>query len=244
VGAKRKIFLNLHVQQNNVKNMSGKIATLIGATGLVGTELLQQLLEDPEFEHVRILLRRPVPLDHPKLQKKLVDFNDNDSLLIALDGTDALFVAVGTTQRQVSGDKAAYRKVDFDIPVHAARLGKIVGCHIIVVVSAIGADSNSGNFYLRLKGEMEKAVRESGLEQVYMMRPSMLTGHRKEKRPLETIITPLMKAFSFLIPARYRAIEARRVAAAMIAAAKSGKKGFFVYTYEEMKKTQASDLSR
>src|SRR6266498_1293777 len=104
--------------------MSERIATIIGATGLIGAKLLNLLLADNDFNVVRILIRRPVDLAHLKLEKKLVDFNDNDSLLIAMDGSDAIFCTVGTTQKKVKGDKAAYRKVDFDIPVNAARLCK------------------------------------------------------------------------------------------------------------------------
>ncbi len=107
--------------------MSERIATLAGATGLIGGELLKLLLDDNYFGKVRILVRRPFALEHPKLEKKVVDFNDADSLLLALDGSDAIFVTVGTTQKKVKGDKDAYRKVDFDIPVSIARYGKMIG---------------------------------------------------------------------------------------------------------------------
>src|ERR1700693_448276 len=111
--------------EDNIKIMSAKTATLIGATGLIGGELLKLLLDDPYFETVRILVRRPFAPEHPKLEKKLVDFNDADSLLVALDGSDTVFVAVGTTQRKVKGDQQAYRRVDYDIPVNVARYCKI-----------------------------------------------------------------------------------------------------------------------
>jgi uncharacterized protein YbjT (DUF2867 family) len=77
--------------------MSTKTATIAGATGLIGNELLQQLLDDPDYDIVRILIRRPLAIEHPKLEKRLVDFDDGDSLLIALTDTDVLFCAVGTT---------------------------------------------------------------------------------------------------------------------------------------------------
>ena len=125
--------------------MSEKTATLVGATGLIGGELLKLLLNDNYFNKVRILVRRPFALEHPKLEKKLVDFNDADSLLVALDDSDALFVAVGNTQKKVKGDKDAYRKVDYDIPVNMARYCKIAGCNIFVLVSSVGANSKSSN---------------------------------------------------------------------------------------------------
>jgi len=222
--------------EDNIKIMSAKTATLIGATGLIGGELLKLLLDDPYFETVRILVRRPFAQEHQKLEKKLVDFNDADSLLVALDGSDTVFVAVGTTQRKVKGDQQAYRKVDHDIPVNIARYCKIAGCKNFVLVSSVDANSKSNNFYLKLKGEVEDAIREQGIESVHIMRPSMLLGSRKESRPLEKIGQPLMKAFSFLIPSKYKPIQARNVAKAMLEASKKDEKGFFVYEYREMRK--------
>jgi uncharacterized protein YbjT (DUF2867 family) len=216
--------------------MSGKTATLVGATGLIGGELLKLLLEDDYFQTIRILVRRPFSIDHPKLEKKLVDFNDADSLLVALDGSDAIFVAVGTTQKKVKGDKAAYRKVDYDIPVHIARYSKMVGCKTLVLVSSVGADSQSKNFYLKLKGEAEDAVGMVGIESVHIMRPSMLLGKRNEFRSGEKTVQTVMKAFSFLLPSKYKPILAKDVAKAMSEASKKNEKGFFVYEYREIRK--------
>src|SRR5215469_9020937 len=210
--------------------MTEKIATLVGATGLIGGELLKLLLNDNYFDKVRILVRRPFTLEHPKLEKKLVDFNDADSLLVALDGSDAIFVAVGTTQKKVKGDKTAYRKVDYDIPVNIARYCKMVGCKIFVLVSSVGANSKSNNFYLKLKGEVEDEIGKIGIESVHIMRPSMLLGHReKESRPLEKLGQPMMKAFSFLIPSKYKPIQASDVAKAMIDSSKENEEGFFIW---------------
>lgn len=211
-------------------------ATVIGATGLIGSHLLQELLKDPHFDTVRILIRRPLDMTHPKLEKKIVDFNDNDSLLVALNDSDVVFCSVGTTQRKVKGDKAAYRKVDYDIAVKMARFCKMTGCEKFILVSAVGAGSSSRNFYLKLKGEVEEAVQSVGLHAVHIMRPSLLLGERKEFRLGEKMAALLMKFFSFLIPSKYKAIHARDVARAMVAAAKSDTEGFFVYEYGEMKR--------
>jgi len=216
--------------------MSSKTAALIGATGLIGGELLNLLLKDDYFSAVKILVRRPFNLVHPKLDKKLVDFNDNDSLLVALDNSDAIFCTIGTTQKKVKGDKEAYRKVDYDIAVHSARFAKMVGCNVFVLVSAVGANSKSKNFYLKLKGQVEDEIGKMDIESVHVMRPSMLRGDRKEFRLGEKIGTPLMQAFSFLLPSKYKPIEASDVAKAMVAAAKKNEEGFFVYEYEEMRK--------
>lgn len=211
-------------------------AALIGATGLIGGYLLEELLKDDYFDTVRILIRRPLELSHPKLEKKLVDFADSESFRLALDGSDVVFCAIGTTQKKVKGDKAAYRKVDYDIPVNAARFCKMTGCDKFIFVSSVGANSKSNNFYLKLKGEVEDAVKSVGLRSVHIMRPSMLLGDRKEFRLGEKIGTPVMKAISFLLPSKYKPIHGRDVAKAMLAAAKSGKEGINSYEFSDIKK--------
>jgi len=216
--------------------MSERIATLIGATGLIGGELLSLLLDDDYFEKIRILIRRPFTMNHPKLERKLVDFSDADSLLVDLDESDSVFCAIGTTMKKVKGNKEAYRKIDYDIPVNIARYCKIMNCKNYVLVSSIGADSKSRNFYLKLKGEVEDIVKKVGLESTYIMRPSMLLGKRSEFRFGERMAIQLFEKISFLLPSKYKPIEARDVAKAMLAAAKRHEKGFFLCEYKTMKR--------
>lgn len=195
-------------------------ATIIGSTGLIGGHLLELILNDDLFETVRILIRRPLAITHPKLEKKLVDFNDLESYRLALEGTDVIFCCIGTTMKKMKGDKDAYRKVDYDIAVHAAKLGKANGCEKFVLVSAVGADSKSNNFYLKLKGEIEEAVQATGIESVYILRPSLLLGNRKEFRLSEKLASWLMPLFAFLLPAKYKPVKANEVAKAMVNAVK------------------------
>jgi len=215
--------------------MSERTATLIGATGLVGGELLSLLLDDNYFRKVRILVRRPFTMNHPKLERKLVDFSDADSLLVGLDESDVVFCTIGTTMKKVGGNKEVYRKIDYDIPVNIARYCKIMNCKNYIVVSAVGADSGSRNFYLKLKGEVEDILKKVGIESTYIMRPSMLLGKRNEFRFGERIAIPLIKKIAFLLPSKYKPIEARDVARAMLAAAKRHEKGFFICAYKKMK---------
>jgi uncharacterized protein YbjT (DUF2867 family) len=216
--------------------MTERTATLIGATGLIGGELLKLLLDDDYYSTVKILIRRPVDWSHPKLKKELIDFNDNDSFLMAIDNSDAVFCTVGTTQKKVKGDKLAYRKVDYDIPVKSARFCKMTGCKTFVLVSSIGDNSKSGNFYIKLKGEVEDEIKALEIDRVHIMRPSMLLGERNESRPMEKVGQVMMKAFSFLIPAKFKAVEATKVAKAMLAASKQTGHGVFVYDYIQIKK--------
>jgi uncharacterized protein YbjT (DUF2867 family) len=146
-----------------------------------------------------------------------------------------VFVAVGTTQKKVKGDKAAYRKVDFDIPVNAAKFCAETGCKSFLLVSSVGADSKSGNFYLKLKGEVEDKVQSLSIPSVSIFRPSMLLGNRQESRPAESIAQVLSKGLSLLFPGKYKPVPAQDVAKSMVAAGKQQKPGVSIYHYEEMK---------
>lgn len=221
------------------QNTSHKTVTLIGATGLIGGHILELLIADPYYDHIKVLTRRPLEAKSAKTEVIVLDFTDLEAYKAALEGSYAVFCSIGTTQKKVKGDLDAYRKIDFDIPVHAARFCKELGCQQFLLVSAVGADSNSGNFYLKLKGEVEDRLKAFGIPSVSIFRPSMLLGNRQEFRLAEKIGQAIMKPLSFLIPSKYKAIEAVDVAIAMVNASKQQKEGFEVYHYKEMK----ADLS-
>ena len=214
-------------------------ATLVGATGLIGSYLLEELLNDSWFDTVRILIRRPITFTHPKLEKKIVDFNDSDSVLVALSNSDVVFCAIGSTMKKVKGDKGAYRKIDFDIPVNIARFCKMTGCEKFILVSSAGANAKSMNFYQRLKGETEESVKEAGPKTIHIMRPSLLLGERKEFRLGENIGKAFMTILSFLIPEKYKAIHGKDVAKVMLALAKKNEEGVFIHENSKIR-----DLSK
>ena len=219
--------------------MIEKIATIVGATGMIGNYLLETLLKDDNFTTVRIIVRRPYPKTDPKMEVKLVDFNDAESFKLALEESDTIFCCIGTTQKNVKGDNSLYRKIDYDIPLKAARFGKEAGCEKFIIITSVGADSHSSTFYLKLKGELEKAIHSLGLETVHIFQPSMLLGERKEKRTGERILQGSMKLISGLFFGRlqkFKAIHGRTVAKAMLNAAKKEEKGFFRYTYDGINK--------
>jgi len=209
---------------------------LLGATGLIGSHLLRLLLQDSYFTDIRVIVRRPLAIKPPNVTTVVIDFADEAAFREAIAGCNIIFSAIGTTQSRVKGDKAAYRRVDFDIPVHAARYGAVSGCSKFLFVSSVGADSKSGNFYLQLKGQVEEAVQAIAIPFIGAFRPSMLLGDRKEARPVERVMQSVTKSLSFLMPAKYKPIEAATVAEAMVAAAKQEGNGFKVYHYNEMKK--------
>ncbi len=215
--------------------MSEKTAALIGATGLIGSHLLKCLQDDDDFKTIRVLVRRPVAINDPKVKVMVIDFADEAAFKAGIAGCDAVFCAVGTTNKKVKGDKAAYRKVDYDIPVNAARFCAETGCPQFLLVSSVGANSKGGNFYIKLKGEVEDKVRSISIPSVSIFRPSMLLGKRPESRPMEAIAQAISKPLSFLFPSQYKPIAAEDVAKAMVAASKQDKPGFQVYHFREMK---------
>ncbi len=215
--------------------MSVRIATIIGATGLIGNHLLKLLQKDGHFTTIRLLVRRPFSETNFKTEVKLIDFEDAESFKLGIDGSHTVFCAVGTTQQKVGGDKKAYRKVDFDIAVNAARFCKETGCNQFLLVSAVGANKKSGNFYLRLKGETEEAVEAKNLPSLSVFRPSVLLGNRKEVRTAEKWVQSASQTFSFLLPSKYKPISAKEVALSMLQAAKKEVPGFTIYEYKQMK---------
>jgi uncharacterized protein YbjT (DUF2867 family) len=209
-------------------------ATVIGATGLIGSHLIELLSGDERFTKVRIIARRMPDRVPQGVEVRIIDFEDPFAFRSAVEGSDALFCAVGTTRKKVKGDMDAYRKVDHDIPVNAALHCRETGCERYLMVSSVGASSKTGNFYLKFKGEAEDAIAAAGIPSVSIFRPSMLMGKRNESRPAEEIAKILSAPLSFLFPARYRPVKGFDVARAMVAAAKADVNGFRVYHYTEM----------
>lgn len=211
-----------------------RTAAVIGATGLIGGHLAELLSADDHFSKLRLITRR-MPENTPKgAEVVVIDFEDPAAFREALKGIDAVFCAVGTTRKKVRGDMEAYRKVDLDIPVNAARHSLEIGCRHYSMVSSVGASAKSGNFYLKFKGEAEEATARMGLSSVAVFRPSMLMGKRREFRLAEEISKIFAPPLSFLFPAKYRPIRGLDVAKAMIAAAKLEEPGFRVYHFREM----------
>ncbi|HEX9513488.1 MAG TPA: NAD(P)H-binding protein [Puia sp.] len=223
--------------------MSGNTAIVIGATGQVGSLLVTHLLQDPYYEKVRVLVRRAYDRLDPKLESRLVNFKHLPSLKAALGNGHAIFCCIGTTMKLVKGNKALYREIDLDIPVHSGRLGYENGIRQFVLVSAVGANPRSRNFYLRLKGEVEKELEAIPFDSLYIMRPSMLLGHRDVPRPGEGLAKVLMPPLSWLFAgklAKYKPIPSSKVALAMIAAAKQGAKGVHVCEYPQLQSLAAN----
>jgi len=190
-------------------------AVLIGSTGLVGEHLLKLLNEDKRFTAVTALVRKPGVIKSQKINYQIFDFDNMDGAL--LNG-DVLFCSLGTTLKK-AGSKEAQYKIDLTYNFEAAKLAKQNGIACLAHVSSIGADSQSSNFYLRVKGELEEKLKALAFEKTIIVRPSFILGNRKEFRMGEKIGIFVMKGLSFLMQGplkKYRGIHAQQIAKCMI----------------------------
>jgi uncharacterized protein YbjT (DUF2867 family) len=203
-----------------------RTALLAGSTGLIGNQLLHLLLEDPGYDKVIALSRKPLALTHQKLQNVVLDGDQlkQHSNLMAHD----VFCCLGTTIRQAK-TKEAFRKIDYDYPLELAKTVHANGAKQFLLVSALGSDKNSRIFYNRVKGEVESAIAAVGFNSFHIFKPSLLVGPRKEQRSGEDAAKVFYKIFGFLIPKKYKGIESIKVARAMLAKAKENQSGTFAH---------------
>lgn len=212
-------------------------AVVLGSTGLIGEQLVKQLLADPDFSKVTILVRKSVEMSHSKLLSQVVNFDDLADVKNAIGYGDCIFCCIGTTRQKVNGDMNVYKKVDVEIPANVAKMASDAGFSSFLLVSAVGANANTGNFYLKMKGEVEKAIAALPFTSFHVFRPSILYGDRKEFRLGELIGKGLMKVISNFFwggLTKYSGIDAKNVAKAMSLAAKSDNKGMVVHHYTDM----------
>lgn len=192
-----------------------KTALILGASGLVGSELLKILLTDERYGKVRTLGRKKLAESNPKLAQFTGDLFQIENERVAFEGVDDLFIAIGTT-RAKTPDKSTYEAIDYGIPTAAAQVAKAAGIKNVAVVSSMGANAKSSIFYSSLKGRMEEALQSANFDNLVILRPSLLLGKRNEKRAFEKVSMILMTALDVIIPAPYKAVPAVVIAKAMI----------------------------
>ena len=215
-----------------------KNVLIIGASGLIGSELLQLLLRDDKIKTVKAFVRKPLDIKDQKLREILVNFEHLEDFKDEFQG-DSLFCCIGTTRKQTP-DLAAYQAIDYGIVLSAANLAKSNQVPQLHLVSAIGADTSSKIFYNRLKGEIEKDLLELDFPNTVIYQPSMLIGKRSESRPAEFIAQKLMPFFDvFLLgkAQKYHSIEAKKVAESMLDNLHKPKDGATILRYSEMIRT-------
>lgn len=208
-----------------------KKAIVIGGTGMVGTQLIKQLVMNGDYSEVVSLVRRRSGFSHHKLNEQLIDFDKPQEYKILIEG-DVLFSALGTTRANAKSKDAQYR-VDFEYQFEVAKIAAQQGIKKYVLVSSAGVNANSGNFYLRMKGQLDDAIQLLGFETTSIIRPGQLDGNRKEKRTGEKISLAIMYFINSIgLFRKYRPIKASEVARALINAAAKPKTA--IYTLSEV----------
>lgn len=207
-------------------------ALIVGSTGLVGSHCLQFLLASPEYASVTALVRKGAGINHPKLREQVVDYDNLADLPVGED----VYCALGTTIR-TAGSQEAFRRVDFEYPLQIAKRTQAAGAKQFLLVSSVGANPKSGNLYLRVKGELEQALRNLPFAALHIFRPSFLVGERKEQRTGERVGITIAEALKFAMIGgliKYRPVHANTVAFAMVKAALRGGSGAHIYDYEKI----------
>lgn len=230
--------------------MGMRAAIVVGATGLTGTSLVEQLCENDEYVSVTVITRRAPAYTHPKLEVKIRNFDVLEEKDIEF--AHELYCCLGTTIKK-AGSREAFEKVDFEYPLTIASLAKNRGIPHMLVITAMGANENSPFYYNRVKGKLEHDLMELGLQRLSIIRPSLLVGEREEFRFGEKAGEKVLKLAKPLLVGplkRTRAIEASQVAKAMLVIALYGdKQPVTIYQSQELAQldfpeTQDEDVSR
>ena len=194
-----------------------KTALILGSTGLIGSLLLDKLLKHSNYSKVIMVVRKPQQINHPKLVEIVTDFNSQINL-DDIETIDSIFSCLGTTRKKTP-DLNAYRKIEIDIPVQFAQLGNKKGLTKFHYISSVGAIATTSNFYLKMKGEAEKALLHENVKQLFLYRPSLLIGNRVEYRLAENISAKILPLFNpFLVGnlSKYKSIESEKVAQSLL----------------------------
>jgi uncharacterized protein YbjT (DUF2867 family) len=213
-----------------------KTAIVFGASGFVGSHLLNELLNSADYGQVIAVARNRLNVAHPRLRTVIADYNSLASVQSEL-AADEVFITLGTTRKN-SPVKADYYQVDHDYPVLAARIAKQRGATSVFLVTAVGADPHSRFFYTRTKGQTERDVIALDFEHTHIFRPSMIMGNRREQRSL--LEAALMKYWSALNPLltwigdRYKGMTGEDIARALIRSAKNQTEKLKIYHWRDM----------
>lgn len=205
---------------------------LVGATGLVGQQVLNLALDDSRVQMLVTPTRRPLTATHPKLVAPVVRFDD-----LPADAdwwqADAVICTLGTTIKK-AGSQARFREVDHDYPLAVARLARKHGIPTFIIVSAMGADRNARFFYSRVKGELEADLAALNFPSLTLVRPALIGGERGEQRLGEHMAMKALELFSPLVPKSLRINPSSKIAQALLNAALDGQVGARVIGSTEM----------
>jgi uncharacterized protein YbjT (DUF2867 family) len=197
--------------------MENRTAIVFGGTGLVGRYLVEELIRSMRYSTIKVFTRRPLEIEHIKVIEKIVDIENVELYKTDIRGDD-LFISLGTTMRRAKSIKR-YEELDRIMPANIAKAALKNGVQRVAVVSSLGANSKSRNYYARIKGEMENEILKLGFGREVIVRPSMLLGERREFRIAEFLAKPLIQLFGIIMVGKlkiYKGVHGRVVARAMI----------------------------
>jgi uncharacterized protein YbjT (DUF2867 family) len=211
-------------------------AIIIGASGLIGSELLKRALISDDFHEILLINRRPLNITNNKIREIVIDFDKLADISDQISG-DITFSCLGTT-RGKTPDARQYRKIELDYTLSIANYGLTNGIKQFHYVSSLGADASSSSFYLKLKGEVENQLKVLPIRSLHIYQPSFLTGERHENRLAENLMAPVMRLINPLLTGRLRkfqSISAKAVAEAMLKQSLKSKEGIFTYPSDIIK---------
>ena len=211
-----------------------KTALVAGATGLTGRQLVNLLLRDDRYQVIKVLSRSPLTTQDPRLKNFVVDFKALQEYADQL-AADDVFCCLGTTMKK-AGSKPAFEAVDYEYPLSLAHITKAQGASQYLLVSALGADKYSSIYYNQVKGRIEEALCTINFNAIHIFRPSLLLGAREEKRAGEDAAKLFYKLFNFLIPKKYKSIDASKVANAMLHYARTEQSGIHFHESASLQK--------
>lgn len=214
---------------------NNRTALVIGASGLVGGHCLDYLLQEESYSKVIALLRKPLAINHPKLEQQVIEFDRLENYRSIIRGDD-IYCCIGTTFLK-SPKKSDYYKIDFIYPNEIAKIVKEKGAEQFSLISALSANKEAPFFYSRVKGELENAILDLKFSSTYIFRPSFLVGERQEFRPIEIIGVSVLKILTPLLQGglrQYRPIEASAVAKVMVAISTQHKPGNHLFLNDEI----------
>jgi len=209
---------------------------LIGASGLIGSKLLEQMLLDSEIKCIVLFVRKPISIDHPKIEQHIINFESINDYSKYFTG-EALVCALGTT-RSKTPNKFEYRKIDLGYTLDAAKLAKENGVNQIHLISSMGAHPKSKVFYSALKGEIESLILGLKFDITLIYRPSILIGDRSESRPFEKLSQKLNWFYDPLLLGglkKYRSIRADVVATKIISEIKKNINRVIIFDSSKIK---------
>ena len=207
-----------------------KTALVIGSTGLIGSHLLNILLESNEYSKVIAFTKRDLGIKNSKLVQHIIDFDQPETYSQLIVGDD-FFCTIGTTIKK-AGSQKEFRKVDFEYPKQFASFALQNNVTQFLIISSLSANASSSNFYLKTKGEIQEYLKATDFETVAVLQPSLLLGDRTEFRLAEKVGGFFMKVLSFVFFGnlkKYKPIEGKTVAKALFTIAQRSNVGFKIY---------------